>query len=219
MVSRYLIRPHNEVFEPFCYALFIKRYQLKRKPIENDSQPEQLIDKLVETNHPISNSYREVLVLSSGERLHYRKVELVLRYHVPNKFKDPEGYAHHLLFMFYLFRDKSELKVGQPSSYSSKLSEPGVLEIVNNNKSLAEPYSDLVNAAFLNYRTDITPSWDPFSMKMFKMSCARWNLKSRQKYLVLMKKIKLTRITQKKYLLNSIQPFLVTVRLIVKLDL
>ena len=53
MVSRYLIRPHNEVFEPFCYALFIKRYQLKTKPIENDSQPEQLIDKLVETNHPI----------------------------------------------------------------------------------------------------------------------------------------------------------------------
>ena len=115
-------------------------------------------NKLVETNHPISNSYPEVLVLSSGERLHYFKVELVLQYHVPNKFKDPEGYAHHLLFMFYPFRDESELKVGQPSSYSLKLSEPGVLEIENNNKSLVEPYSDLVNAAFLNYRADITPS-------------------------------------------------------------
>ena len=125
MASRYLIRPHNEMFKHLCYALFIKQYQLKRKPIENDSQPKELIDKLVETNHPISNSYTEVLALSSGERLHYCKVELVLRYHVPNKFKDPEDYARHLLLMFYPFRDESELKVGQPSSYCSKLSEPG----------------------------------------------------------------------------------------------
>ena len=48
-------------------------------------------------------------------------------------------------FMFYPFRDECELKVGQPSSYSTKLSKPGVLEIVNNNKSLAEPSSDIWN--------------------------------------------------------------------------
>ena len=131
MVSRYLIRPYNEMFQHLCYTLFIKWYQLKTKPIENDSQPEELIDKLVETNHPISNSYSEVLVLSSGEKLHYCKVKLVLPYHGPTKFHDPRGYAHHLLFMFYPFRDESELKVGQPSSYHLKLSEPGVLEFVN----------------------------------------------------------------------------------------
>ena len=67
--------------------------------------------------------------------------------------------------MFYPFYDECELKVGQPSSHSSKLSGPGVLEIVNTNKSLVKPYSDLVNAAFLNYRADITPSWDPFSQQ------------------------------------------------------
>ena len=60
---------------------------------------------------------------------------MVLQYHVPNKFKDPESYAHHLLFMFYPFLDKCEVKVGQPSSYSSKLSESGVLEIATNNIS------------------------------------------------------------------------------------
>ena len=119
--------------------MFTKRYQLKTKPIENYSQPENLINKLIETNYPISNSFPEVLVLSSGERLHYRKVELALRYHVPNKFKDPEGYTHHLLFMFYPFRDECELRVGQPSSYSSKLIEPGVSETVDNNKNLVEP--------------------------------------------------------------------------------
>ena len=82
------------MFEHLCYALFIKRYQVTTKPIGNDSQPEELIDKLAETNDPNSNSYPEVLILSSGGRLNYRKVEFALRYHVPNKFKDAEGYGH-----------------------------------------------------------------------------------------------------------------------------
>ena len=86
MVSRYLIRPHDEMFEHLCYALFIKRYQLKTKPTENDSQLEELIDKLGATNYSIGNSDPEALVLSSGEKLHYHKKELVLRYRVSNKF-------------------------------------------------------------------------------------------------------------------------------------
>ena len=106
------------MFGLLCCALFSKRYQLKTKLIENDSQTEELIDKLVEANHPISNSYPEALVLSSGERLHYRKVELVLRYHAANKFKDSEGYALNLLFMFYPFLDECEPEVGQPASHS-----------------------------------------------------------------------------------------------------
>ena len=125
---------------------------MKIKPIENVSQPEEQVDKISETHHFIINSDIELLILSSGERLHYCKVELVLRYQIHNKFKDPEGYADHLLFMVYSFRDECELKLGQPPSYSSKVSESGALEIVNDNKSLVEPYSDLVNTAFLNYR-------------------------------------------------------------------
>ena len=154
--------------------MFIKRYQLQLKPIENDSQPEVLDDKLFEAKHSTTYSYQDMSILSSGERLNYRKVEIVLRYRVPNKYKDPVGYAHHLLFMFYLFRD--ELKVKQPSSYSSKLSETGIIEVINNNKCLVELYSDLVNDAFLNYRSDISPSWDPFSqqeMMMLRMNSVR----------------------------------------------
>ena len=157
MVNRCMIRPNDSIFKHLCYALFIKRYQLQSKTIENDSQPEALDDKLFEANHSTTDSYLDVLI--------HRKVELVLRYHVPNKFKDPEGYAHHLLFMFYPFCDECELKVGQLSSCSSKLSQPGVIEVINNNKSLVEPYSDLVNDAFLNYRSDISISWDPFSQQ------------------------------------------------------
>ena len=105
MMSKYMIRPHDALFEQLCYALFIKRYQLQTKPIENDSQPEELVDELVETNHSAISSYPKLLVLSTDERLHYRQVELVLRYHIPNKFKNPESYTHHLLFMFYPFLD------------------------------------------------------------------------------------------------------------------
>ena len=61
--------------------------------------------------------------------------------------------------MFHPFSDDFKLKVGQPSSYSSKLSELRIIEVINNNKSLVEPYSGLVNGACLNYRLDISPSW------------------------------------------------------------
>ena len=96
LVSRYRIRPHKEIFENFCYALFIKWYQFKPKPIENDSHPEELIPELIETNRSITYSHPEVLGLSSSERLHYREAELVLRYHILNKFENPEGFADHL---------------------------------------------------------------------------------------------------------------------------
>ena len=66
--------------------------------------------------------------------------------------------------MFYPFRDERELTVGQPSSYSSKLNEPGVIEVINNNKSLVEPYSDLVNYSFVNYRSDNNCKLNFFSM-------------------------------------------------------
>ena len=138
---------------------------MQPKPTENDSQPEVLDDKLFEANHSTTDSYPHVLILSLGKRLNYCKVELVLRYHIPNKYKDPEGYAHHLHFMLYPFRDEWELKVEQSLSYSSNVSEPEVIQVINNNKSLAESYSDLVSDAFVNYGSDISPNWDPFSQR------------------------------------------------------
>ena len=57
MVNMYLIRPRDEMFEHLCYALLIKRYQMKTKTMENDSQPEGLVDKLISTIHTDINSY------------------------------------------------------------------------------------------------------------------------------------------------------------------
>ena len=90
--------------------------------------------------------------MNTGEKFVHRKVEFVLRYHVPNKQKDPEAYAHHLLFMFYPFRSEKQLKAGEPLSYSAKLLEAGVINVFNENKNLAEPFSDMVNEAFLHFR-------------------------------------------------------------------
>ena len=56
MMNRYMIRPHDALFEQLCYALFIKRYQLQTKPTENVSQPEELVDELLEINHSTSRS-------------------------------------------------------------------------------------------------------------------------------------------------------------------
>ena len=85
-----MIRPKDSIFEHLCYALLIKRYQLQPKPIENDRQPEVLDDKLFEANYSTTDSYSDVLIPSSCKRLHYRKVELVLRYHV-TKVNDPDS--------------------------------------------------------------------------------------------------------------------------------
>ena len=89
----------------------------------------------------------------------HRKVEFVLRYHVPNRDKDPEAYAHNLLFMFYPFPSEEQLKAGEPLSYSAKLLEAGVINVINDSKSLVEQFSDMVDKAFFSR---FFPSWDPF---------------------------------------------------------
>ena len=82
----------------------------------------------------------------------HRKVEFALRYHVPNKYKDLEAYANHFLFMFYPFRNEEQLKTGEPFSYSAKLLETQVINIINEKKSLVEPFSDMVDEAFFHFR-------------------------------------------------------------------
>ena len=69
MMNRYMIRLHDTLFKQLCYGLFIKRYQLLAKPFANDSQPEELVDKLVETNHSTSSSYPKLLILSTFKKL------------------------------------------------------------------------------------------------------------------------------------------------------
>ena len=94
-----------------------------------------------------------------------RKTPYVLQYYVPNKETKPEEYAHHMLFSYYLFRDEKELLSGNPPTYASKLSEPGVTDLVNQNYSLVEPFATIVDNAFLRLSSDIDNIMDPYGQQ------------------------------------------------------
>ena len=53
-----------------------------------------------------------------------RKVEAVLIkvYHTPNERKEPESYLHHLLMLYYPWRDESNL-MASDQTYTSKFYE------------------------------------------------------------------------------------------------
>ena len=54
-----------------------------------------------------------------------------------------------MLFMYYPFRDEKELFSGNPLTYASKLLEPRVIDLLNQNYSLVEPFATNVDNAFL----------------------------------------------------------------------
>ena len=75
-----------------------------------------------------------------------RKVKAVLRYHTPNKRKEPESYFHHLLMLYYPWRDESNL-MASDQTYTSKFYEPTVQPIVEHNRATFEPGADAVSEA------------------------------------------------------------------------
>ena len=76
--------------------------------------------------------------MSSKDKLKCRKLKAVLRYDVPNCNKYPENYAHHLLFMYYAFRNEQDLRADNSGMNTEKLNEAGILDIINANKQVFE---------------------------------------------------------------------------------
>ena len=94
----------------FCYAEFLRScyLALNAKFKENDYQPEELVDELMEGIHNIDHIYPKVIpLMSSKEKLKCQKIPFVLQFYVPNQQTQPEEYAHHMLFMYYPFRNKN----------------------------------------------------------------------------------------------------------------
>ena len=50
-------------------------------------------------------------------------------------------------------------------TYTEKLSEPGVTEIVNHNKQIFQPYCDLVETALSNLRSNLLNNPDSFAQQ------------------------------------------------------
>ena len=175
MLDRYIDRPNHRFaggkyreLDTFCFAEFIAHYYLaprKTEDEENDNQPEILNENVLEDNHNLCNYPSIIPLMSSKEKLKCRKVKSVLRYHVPNRHKNPEKYAHHILFMFYPFRDESELCSTVSGTYMEKLSDPIAQATVNENKSKIEPFGDLVDSALLDFRTDLTHNPDSYAQQ------------------------------------------------------
>ena len=92
-----------------------------------------------------------------------RKVRRFLRYHVPNKLSLPEKFAHHVLLLFYPFRDEKELLSGFPPLYQNKLQEQGFLDVVNMNKIKFELYGDLVDQVYSKSNETLISNQNPQS--------------------------------------------------------
>ena len=96
--------------------------------------------------------------------MRYRKVRTVLQYHVPNKLLSPEKFAHHVLLLFYPFRDEKELLSGFPPLYQNKLQEQGVQDVVNTNKiKFVEPHVDFIDQAYSEFNETLINNQDPQS--------------------------------------------------------
>ena len=175
MLDRYMDRPNanfqNGKFskiDKLCYADFLSHYYLKPKPKDdqvNDNQPEVLNEEVMDENNNSCLLPKTIPLMSSKEKLQCRKVKSVLRYHVPNQNKYPERYAHHLLFMFFPFRKESELLNDDTGLYIDKLNEPDVIDLINTNKVLFEPYGQMVDVALHNMRTNLQHSQDSFAQQ------------------------------------------------------
>ena len=98
--------------------------------------------------------------MNSNERMQCRKVRRVLRYHIPSKYRFPEKYAHHLLFLFFPIQSEKELLGGHLSTYQGKLAEPGVLDIIDNNRQKFGPYAAMVDRAYENLNSEFVDNQD-----------------------------------------------------------
>ena len=128
-------------------AFYYKQYQTEDDKA-NDNQPVVLSDDLSE-NHHVDNGYRlpkKIKLMTKKETMKCRKVRAVVRFHTPSKTAEPEKYCHHLLMLYYPWRQESDL-LGHDNKYSTKLEESSVRLIVQRNQSAFEPFSEAVDEA------------------------------------------------------------------------
>ena len=161
MLDRYIERPDkifrqgkDQLLDEMCYAEFFSNYSLENLKTNqcNGSQPE-ILDDLLRSSKSVEQSDlpKSFPLMSSKESLKLRKEKCILRYHIPNQTTQPEEYAHHMLFMFFPFRNESDLKATVSRTYSQKLLEPTVTEVVNKNRKACEPFADAVDEAFIDF--------------------------------------------------------------------
>ena len=154
IIERYSLRPRGiPCVDKLCLARFAAYYYKDYRTDDadtKDSQPDVLNDELLESHH--SNEHSEnrlpakIKLLNKNEYMKCRKVQAVIRYHTPNKTKEPELYFHHLLMLYLPWREESEL-LSSDQTYRSKFYEPQVQTIVEQNRAMFEPDADAITEA------------------------------------------------------------------------
>ena len=82
---------------------------------------------------------------------------------MPNKLLSPEIFAHHVLLLYYTFRDeKGLLSVSQPT-YQNRQQKEQVQDVINISKMKFEPYGDLDDQAFVQFNENLINNQDPHS--------------------------------------------------------
>ncbi|RUA05461.1 MAG: hypothetical protein DSY43_04560, partial [Gammaproteobacteria bacterium] len=170
IIERYSLRPtSNAAVNKLCLADFAAHYYKEyRKECHEtaDAQPEVLTDDIIQLQHDstetASSLPKRIKLMNTNEVMKCRKVKAVIRYHTPSKTKEPELFFHHLLMLYYPWRNETSL-LGTDQTYASKFYEAEVQSLVDQNRNNYDPDSEKVTEAleFLrNNQGSIIHSYD-----------------------------------------------------------
>ena len=103
MIERYGIRPREiPSVDRMCLAEFAACYykDYTARDETSDAQPDILTDAVGETLHAQASTETsfptKIKLIGTNEVMKCRKVHAVIRFHTPNKTKEPEKFFHHL---------------------------------------------------------------------------------------------------------------------------
>ena len=116
IIERHTLRPQRILsVDKLCLAEFVAYYNKKYSKDYQEtagSQPEVLTDDVIELHHncgPDTSPPEKIRLMNTNEVMKCRKVKAVIRYHKSNKTKEPELYFHHLLMLYFPWRDETSL--------------------------------------------------------------------------------------------------------------
>ena len=84
--------------------------------------PNKTYNNLIEDIHERC-SYSPSQTEETEETMQYHKIRGILQFDVPNKLLSSKRFAHHVLLLFYPFKDERELLSGFPPLYQSKMQQ------------------------------------------------------------------------------------------------
>ena len=90
---------------------------------------------------------KKIKLKNGNEVMKRRRVKAVIRFHTPNRNKEPEKFYHHLLMLYLPWHEEGEL-VGPDELFATKYYELSVKSLVEKNREIFEPNADALKSAF-----------------------------------------------------------------------